>query len=108
MLNFKDLITRRQNEESGVEEVEKIFETAEKSIAEQIDKRPFDDCWTFRFKAPLGNTNKLRKLYEVMLKCKDKTQMELTFEKEYDGPGPHYAPAAVVFEVNAKRTLSRG
>ena len=106
MLNFKDLITRRQNEESGVEEIERIFETAERSIAEQIDKRSFDDCWTYRFKAPSVNTNKLRKLYEVMLKHKDKTQMELSFEKEYDVP-PNYSPASIVFEINAKRTLSK-
>lgn len=107
MLNFKELIIRRQDEESGLEEIKKIFETAEKSIAEQIDKRPFDDCWTYRYKAPNGNINKLRKLYEVMLKCKDATQMEISFEKEYDGPGPNYTPAAVVFEINAKRTLSK-
>lgn len=107
MLNFKELITRRQDEESGLDEIEKIFETAEKNIAEQIDKRPFDDCWTYRYNAPGGNQNKLRKLYEVMYKNKDKTQMELSFEKEYDGPGPNYTPAAVVFEINAKRTLSK-
>ena len=77
MLNFKELIIRRQDEESGLEEIKKIFETAEKSIAEQIDKRPFDDCWTYRFKAPGGNQNKLRKLYEVMYKNKDATQMEM-------------------------------
>lgn len=107
MLNFKELIKRRQDEESSIEEIEKIFETAEKNIAEQIDTRPFSDCWTYRFKAPSGNTNKLRKLYEVMLKHKDKTQMELSFEREYDGPGPNYSPAAIVFEINAKRTLSK-
>jgi hypothetical protein len=107
LLNFKELITRRQNEESGIEEIEKIFEFAEKNIAEQIDKRPFDDCWTYRYKAPNGNVNKLRKLYEVMYKHKDMTQMEMSFEKEYDGPGPNYTPAAVVFEINAKRTLSK-
>ena len=105
MLNFKELITRRQNEESGIEEIEKIFEFAEKNIAEQIDKRPFDDCWTYRYKAPNGNVNKLRKLYEVMYKHKDMTQMEMSFE-EYDGPGPNYTPA-VVFEINAKRTSSK-
>ena len=102
MLNFKELITRRQNKESGIEEIEKIFEFAEKNIAEQIDKRPFDDCWTYRYKAPNGNVNKLRKLYEVMYKHKDMTQMEMSFEKEYDGPGPNYTPA-VVFEINVKR-----
>lgn len=107
MLNFKELIIRRQVEESGLEEIKKIFETAEKSIAEQIDKRPFDDCWTYRFKAPGGNQNKLRKLYEVMYKNKDATQMEMSFEKEYDGPGPNYSPASIVFEINAKRTLSK-
>ena len=107
MLNFKELIIQRQDEESGLEEIKKIFETAEKSIAEQIDKRPFDDCWTYRFKAPGGNQNKLRKLYEVMYKNKDATQMEMSFEKEYDGPGPNYTPASVVFEINAKRTLSK-
>lgn len=107
MLNFKELIVRRQDEESGLDEIEKIFETAEKNLAEQIDKRPFDDCWTYRYKAPSGNQNKLRKLYEVMYKNKDKTQMEMSFEKEYDGPGPNYTPASVVFEINAKRTLSK-
>ena len=107
MLNFKELIIRRQDEESGLEEIKKIFETAEKSIAEQIDKRPFDDCWTYRFKAPGGNQNNLRKLYEVMYKNKDATQMEMSFEKEYDGPGPNYSPASIVFEINAKRTLSK-
>ena len=107
MLNFKELIIRRQDEESGLEEIKKIFETAEKSIAEQIDKRPFDDCWTYRFKAPGGNQNKLRTLYEVMYKNKDATQMEMSFEKEYDGPGPNYSPASIVFEINAKRTLSK-
>lgn len=107
MLNFKELIIRRQDEESGLEEIKKIFETAEKSIAEQIDKRPFDDCWTYRFKAPGGNVNKLRKLYEVMYKHKDMTQMEMSFEKEYDSQGPNYTSAVVVFEINAKRTLSK-
>ena len=107
MLNFKELIVRRQDEESGLDEIEKIFETAEKNLAEQIDKRPFDDCWTYRYEAPSGNQNKLRKLYEVMYKNKDKTQMEMSFEKEYDGPGPNYTPASVVFEINAKRTLSK-
>ena len=107
MLNFKELIVRRQDEESGLDEIEKIFETAEKNLAEQIDKRPFDDCWTYRYKAPSGNQNKLRKLYEVMYKNKDATQMEMSFEKEYDGPGPNYSPASIVFEINAKRTLSK-
>lgn len=102
MFNFAELIRTKTNEKITDDRGLKALQRAEEKIKEQIIQDPLKDKWSYV--CSYTNADTTKHMFSKLVELKDMTQLEISYEPEYDN-GPNYSPPSIRYVLYRSKAL---